>query len=65
LWYGMRKGDAMFEVNATFRDEGECRLKVNAKSAPSGRCNGWLLKSCCFEVFPLGLKGLLNTLETS
>lgn len=25
------KGDAMFEVNATFSDEGECRLKVNGE----------------------------------
>ena len=25
------KGDPMFEVNATFSDEGECRLKVNGE----------------------------------
>ncbi|MGA7928860.1 MAG: hypothetical protein WCA20_23045 [Candidatus Sulfotelmatobacter sp.] len=25
------KGDPMFEVNATFTDEGECKLKVNGE----------------------------------
>src|ERR1035441_1466411 len=28
-----------------------------AKSAPFGRCDGWLLKSCCFEASRLGPRG--------
>jgi hypothetical protein len=28
--------------------------KDEAKSAPFGRCDGWLLKSCCFEASRLG-----------
>jgi hypothetical protein len=54
LWYGMRKGDAMFEVKATFRDEGECRLKVNGEERALWQVQRMALEELLFRGISAG-----------
>jgi hypothetical protein len=45
------KGDPMFEVNATFSDEGECRLKVNGEERALWQVRRMALEELLFRGF--------------
>ena len=45
------KGDAMFEVTATFSDEGECRLKVNGEERALWQVRRMALEELLFRGF--------------
>jgi hypothetical protein len=45
------KGDPMLEVNATFRDEGECKLKVNGEERACWQVRRMALEELLFRGF--------------
>jgi hypothetical protein len=45
------KGDPMFDVTATFGDEGECRLKVNGEELDPWQVRGMPLEGLLFRGF--------------